>query len=152
MPTIKARWTDGVRFLHTSSTGHALVTDAPEPMGADTAASPMELVLHALAACAGVDLTLMLGKMRQPFEDLEITVSGERRDEHPRVYVKVAFHVTVTGAVSERKLQRAIDLSLDEYCGVAGMLRHTAEISRSWEIIPGRRHFSDQIDQDIARS
>jgi len=150
MPTIKARWTDGVRFLHTSSTGHALVTDAPEPTGADTAVAPMELVLHAFAACAGVDLALMLGKMRQPFEGLEITVSGERRDEHPRVYVKVAFHATVQGDVSEKKLARAVNLSLDEYCGVAGMLRQTAEISRSWEIVPGRRHLAGQIDQDIA--
>ncbi|MEZ4386259.1 MAG: OsmC family protein [Candidatus Krumholzibacteriia bacterium] len=136
MPTIKARWTDGVRFVHTSDTGHALVTDAPAPNGTNTAPSPMELVLHALAGCAGVDLALILTKMKQPFRDLEITVSGERRDEHPRVYVKVAFHVTVRGEVSEKKLARAVDLSLDEYCGVAGMLRETAEISRSWEILP----------------
>jgi len=134
MPTLKARWTDGVRFLHTSETGHALVTDAPAPTGANSAPSPMELVLHALAGCAGVDIASMLTKMRQPFRDLEITVGGERRDEHPRVYTRVTFHVSVRGEVSEKKLARAVNLSLDEYCGVSGMLRETAEISRSWEI------------------
>jgi len=135
MPTIKARWTGGVRFVHTSETGHALVTDAPEPHGSNTAPSPMELVLHAFAGCAGVDLAMMLEKMRQPVRDLEITVSGERRDEHPRIYTKISFHVTVRGDVSERRLERAVNLSLDEYCGVAGILQETAEISRSWEIV-----------------
>lgn len=135
MPTITARWTGGVRFIHTSGTGHALVTDAPEPHGSNTAPSPMELVLHALAGCAGVDLAMMLEKMRQPVRDLEITVTGERRDEHPRVYNQVGFHVKVWGDVSERKLERAVSMSLDTYCGVAGMLERTAEISRSWEIV-----------------
>ncbi len=50
----------------------------------------MELVLHAFAGCAGVDLALILTKMKQPVAGLEITVSGDRADEHPRVYVKVA--------------------------------------------------------------
>lgn len=136
MPAIKARWIDGVRFVHTSSSGHALVTDAPEPMGGDTAPGPMELVLHALAGCTGFDIATMLTKMRQPFRQLEISVSGERRDEHPRVYVAVDFHVRVVGDVNEKKLARAVDLSLDEYCGVAGMLRATASISRSWDIVP----------------
>jgi putative redox protein len=135
MPEIKARWTDGVRFLHTSATGHALVTDAPEPAGSNTAPSPMELVLHALAGCAGHDIASILTKMKQPFHALEITVDGERRDEHPRVYTQVSFHVTVRGDVSEKKLARAVNLSLDEYCGVSGMMRETAEIGRSWEIL-----------------
>ncbi len=135
MTTIKARWTEGVRFLHTSGTGHSVVTDAPEPHGSNTAATPMELVLHAFAGCAGVDLAMILEKMKQPVRDLEITVSGERRDEHPRVYTRVSFHVAVRGEVDARKLERAVNLSLDEYCGVAGMLRETAEISRSWEIL-----------------
>lgn len=136
MTTIKARWTDGVRFLHTSSTGHAFITDAPEEAkGGDTAPAPMELVLHALAGCAGYDLAVILTKMKQQYTAIEITVTGARRDEYPRVYNKVSFHVTVRGNVSEQKLERAVNLSLDEYCGVSGMLRETATIARSWEIV-----------------
>jgi len=136
MPTIKARWTDGVRYVHTSATGHALVTDAPAVAGgSDTAPTPMELVLHAMAGCAGVDLAMILTKMKQSFTGIEITVSGERRDEHPRVYTQIEFHVVVRGEVSEKKLARAVNLSLDEYCGVAGMLRTTAEIKKSWDIL-----------------
>ena len=66
---------------------------------------------------------------------MEITVTGERRDEHPRVYETVAFHVKVWGEVEPRKLERAVNMSLDTYCGVAGMLERTATISRSWEIV-----------------
>jgi putative redox protein len=137
MPSCKAVWTDGVRFIHTSGSGHALVSDAPETVGgSDSAPTPMELVLHALCGCMGVDLAGMLAKMRQPWTGLEISAEGERADDHPRIYTRIALHVAVTGTVDEAKLQRAVALSLDTYCSVAAMLRATAEIVPTWEIRP----------------
>ncbi len=137
MPTCKAVWTDKVRFLHTSGSGHALVSDAPAAAGGgDTAPSPMELVLHAFCGCLGVDLAGILNKMRQAWTGLEITADGERAGEHPRVYTRIAVHVAVDGAVEEDKLKRAIDLSLETYCSVAAMLRATARIEPTWEIRP----------------
>ena len=137
MPSCKAVWTDGTRFLHTSGTGHALVSDAPPSAGGDdTAPTPMELVLHALCGCMGIDLAGMLSKMRQRWTGMQITAEGVRADEHPRIYKTIDLHVKVTGPVEEDKLQRAIALSLDTYCSVAGILRATAEIIPTWEIKP----------------
>ena len=130
-----AVWVDGVRFLHTSGSGHALVTDAAEPVGADTAPSPMELVLHALVGCLGVDVAMMLAKMKQPVAGIEISVESERAEEHPRVYTEIRLHVKVRGAVDARKLERAINLSRDTYCSVSAMLATTATISHTWEIV-----------------
>jgi len=136
MPICKAIWTDGVRFLHTSSSGHALVTDAPETVGGgNSAPTPMELVLHALIGCQGVDLAMMLNKMKQPFTNLEITAEAERRDEHPRIYKNIALHVTIRGEVSEKKLLRAMDLSLNTYCSVAGMIQDTTAITQTHTIL-----------------
>jgi len=136
MPLCKATWTDGIRFLHTSGSGHALVTDAPETVGGgNTAPTPMELVLHALIGCQGVDLAMMLNKMKQPFTFLEITAEAERRDEHPRIYKNIALHVTVRGEVSEKKLLRAMDLSLNTYCSVAGMIQETTAITQTHTIL-----------------
>ncbi len=137
MASIKATWTDGVRFLHTSGSGHALVTDAPvEFGGGGTAPSPMELVLHALAGCAGVDLASILTKMRVPFTGLDITATAARADEHPRVYTEIMLHMIVRGAVDPEKFERAVSLSLDSYCSVSAMLRATAKIVPTWEILP----------------
>ena len=41
-----ATWAGGLRFLHTSGSGHTLVTDAPQASGGGgTAPSPLELLL-----------------------------------------------------------------------------------------------------------
>lgn len=137
MPTCKAAWTDGLRFLHTSGTGHALVTDAPAAAGGgDTAPTPMELVLHALCGCMGVDLVGILAKMRQEVSSLEVTATAERADDHPRVYTRIDLHVAVRGAVDEARLERAVALSLDTYCSVSAMLRATTRIVPTWEILP----------------
>ena len=62
-----ATWAGGLRFVHHSATGHALVTDAPEEAGGtDSAPTPMELVILALIGCTGVDVTSILVKMKQP--------------------------------------------------------------------------------------
>jgi putative redox protein len=134
--TVKAAWTGGIRYLHTSGTGHALVTDGPEPNGGDTAPTPMELVLHGLAGCTGVDLSMMLSKMRQNVTGLEITVDAERADEHPRVYTAIRMHIRVSGDVDPRKFERALELSHGTYCSVSAMLSSTAAISTTWDIVP----------------
>jgi putative redox protein len=126
-------WAGGMRFVHAGATGHLCVTDAPANPGAGCAAStPMELVLHALAGCAGVDVVAILTKMQQPLTGLEIAVTAERAESHPRIYTKIHLEFRVRGAVDERKLQRALALSHDEYCSVAAMLRGSTALSYAY--------------------
>ena len=57
LPKMTAVWDGGLRFVHTSASGHELVTDAPLASGGtDTAPSPMELVLLGVIGCTGVDV------------------------------------------------------------------------------------------------
>jgi len=58
-----------------------------------------------------------------------------RAESHPRVYTRIELHVAVRGAVDPRKLERAMRLSLDEYCSVGAMIRGTAQIVPTWEIL-----------------
>jgi putative redox protein len=141
MPSCKATWTDGVRFLHTSGTGHALVTDAPAAAGGtDTAPSPMELVLHALCGCMGSTSASILAKMRVPWPAWRSRPRPTRADDHPRIYTEIMLHITVRGAVDPEKFERALHLSLDSYCSVSAMLRATAKIVPTWEILPADDH------------
>jgi putative redox protein len=133
MADFTTTWSGGLRFLHTGATGHACVTDAPSQTGGPCAApTPMEFVLHALAGCAGVDVVSILTKMQQPLAGLEIGVTAERAESHPRIYTKIHLEFRVKGAVEERKLQHALELSHDEYCSVAAMLRGAAELTYSY--------------------
>jgi putative redox protein len=135
MNSVSARWCDDLRFLHTSGSGHALVTDVLPEAGGGSAPTPMELILHGLAGCTGVDVVSILRKMKQPLTGLEITVEAERADDHPRVYERVRMHLELRGDLDERRVEKAVMLSETKYCSVSAMLRGTAKLEITWEIV-----------------
>ena len=89
---------------------------------------PKALLLSGLAGCSGIDVVEILEKMRVPFADLVIEVSAEQTQEHPRVFKDIHINYIITTAEENRdKVKKAIDLSLDKYCGVSAMLKkHSA--------------------------
>ncbi len=91
--------------------------------------SPKALLLSGLAGCTGVDLVMLLEKMRVPFADLVIEVETEQTDTQPKVFkdINIVFRIK-TGEENRKKVTKAIDLSLEKYCGVAAMLRKHSEI------------------------
>ncbi len=131
-----ATWTGGMRFVHKSASGHAVVTDAPaEHGGLGTAASPMELLLLGLIGCTGVDVASILERMKQPLEGLEVSAEAERAEEHPKVYTKIHIIYTLTGDLDPKKVERAINLSETKYCSASAMLGKTAEITNEYRIL-----------------
>jgi putative redox protein len=99
-----------------------------------TGFSPKALLLTGLAGCTGIDVVDILEKMRVPFASLEIDAEAEQTDEHPRVFKTI--HLTYKLKTEEEyreKIQKAIDLSLEKYCGVAAMLKKNSSIE--YEII-----------------
>lgn len=105
--------------------------------GLDDGVSPMEAVLMAAGGCTGVDVVSMLEKMRQPLEGLEISVSGERREEHPRYYQSIQIKYLLKGKLDENKVRRAIELSMEKYCSVTNALTPKAEVTYTFEIEEG---------------
>ncbi len=98
--------------------------------------SPMKLLLLSVAGCTAYDVVLILQKMREPIEGLEVEISGERRDEHPRIYRRVHLHYRIYGNVSEEKARRAIELSQDKYCSASAHVKLSgAEVTYSFDII-----------------
>lgn len=91
--------------------------------------SPKALLLTGLAACSGIDVVDILEKMRVPFASLEIDVETEQTEDHPRIFkdINIIYKVKMDEENRE-KLRKAIDLSLDKYCGVAAMLKKNSRI------------------------
>src|SRR5215212_7311202 len=86
--------------------------------------SPKALLLTGLAGCTGIDVVEILEKMRVPFADLTIEVEADQTAEHPRVFKDIHIRYIITTAEENRgKIKKAIDLSLEKYCGVSAMLR-----------------------------
>ncbi|MGH7519791.1 MAG: OsmC family protein [Gemmatimonadales bacterium] len=94
------------------------------------ATSPVELLLLAAATCTGSDIVIILQKQRIKLAALDVAVRGTRREEQPRRYTAIAFHVTVRGeGADDVKVRRAIDLSLEKYCSVVASLAPDIPIS-----------------------
>lgn len=98
--------------------------------------SPMKLLLLSVAGCTAYDIVVILQKMREPIKGLEVEISGERRDEHPKIYKRVSLHYRIYGDVDGEKAERAIKLSQDKYCSASAHIKLSgAEVSYSYEII-----------------
>ncbi len=97
--------------------------------------SPMEMLLLSLGGCTGMDVISILQKMKEPVEEMEIEVEGERKEEHPRVFTRINLKFIVYGKVNPEKLKRAIELSQERYCSVSIMLkRGGVEVNWEYEI------------------
>jgi len=97
--------------------------------GADSGFNPKALLLSSLAGCTGIDIVSILQKMRVQFSDLKIEVEAHQTDTEPKVFKD--FHITYrikTDPSNESKVKKAVDLSMDKYCGVSAMLRKHAAI------------------------
>jgi len=99
----------------------------------------MQMVLVALASCSGIDVVNILKKKRVNFSDLQINVSGQRADTHPKVYTDIHVSYYVWGEdIKEKDVQQAIELSEEKYCSVSAMLKSTTTIKSNFKILaPG---------------
>jgi putative redox protein len=97
----------------------------------NSASRPMELLVHAVAGCTGIDIMSILKKMRLEPTSFHMEVEGERADDHPKRFTSMNIHYAFEGDLPEDKVIRAIQLSKDRYCSVSHSLNATITISYS---------------------
>jgi putative redox protein len=131
------RVNDKVHFRAFNSSGNIVSMDgSPDIGGEGKGTRPMELLLMAMAGCSSIDIVMILNKMRQNLENLDVEVEGFREEGAvPGVFVKIHIHYIVSGDLKEEKVKQAIDMSLGKYCSVSKMLEKAAEITSSYEIV-----------------
>ena len=111
--------------------GHRFTVDADESVGGkDRGPRPKALLLSGLAGCTGMDVASILGKMKMPYDSFAVEVDAETTDEHPKVYKSITVRYIFTGSDLDRsKIEKAVNLSQEKYCGVSAMLGKTAAIT-----------------------
>lgn len=95
--------------------------------------TPKELVLQGLCGCTAMDVLSILNKMRVPPKNFRVSAETTLTENHPKVFKEIHLKYIVDSSVPEEKVNRAIELSQNQYCGVAAMLKETAKIS--WELV-----------------
>ena len=126
------KWVENKTFLGVDDNGRAAVMSGG---GDGPGVSPMQMLLLGLGGCAMVDVLLILQKQRQPVSDVNIEIRGVRGDEGARPWKTIDMHFVVSGAgLDGGKVARAIELSLEKYCGAHATLRGVAQIAHSFEV------------------
>jgi putative redox protein len=81
----------------------------------------------------------MLEKHGVAFESLEIDAEAEQTRTTPKVFAKIALvYRVVADPAARESIERAIVASQKRFCGVSEMLRKTADLTWTLEIVaPG---------------
>lgn len=113
---------------------HTVRMDTTPEMGDDSGPSPKQLVLAGLAGCTGMDVVSLLKKMRVEYDSFEIYTEADLTEEHPQVFSEIRLIYRFKGEnINRAKVEKAVNLSKDRYCGVSAMLKKNSPILYSIE-------------------
>ncbi len=128
-----AEWRGGMGFdIHAD--GHSFIIDAPEVSGGkNEGPKPTHMLAAGLMSCTGMDVVLVLKKMRVPLQNFRLETKTEVADEDPRVFHKIdlIYHFEGGEALNDcgTQIKKAIQLSRETYCGISIMFSQFCEIN-----------------------
>jgi putative redox protein len=131
---IESSWQGNMKFDAVVN-GHHLTMDLSKDAGGEDAGPrPKPLMLVALAGCTGLDVISLMKKMRQQVEYFNVIVEGDTEDEHPNPYYRMHIIYEFRGKdLDPEKIEKAINLSMERYCGVSAVYRK-AQVAITHEV------------------
>ncbi len=111
--------------------GHTITMDAnPQVGGTNKGPTPKPMLLSSLSGCTGMDIASLLKKMRVEVDDFTIEATGKLTEEHPKHYEKIHLVYHFSGKeLDTEKIEKAVRLSQERYCGVSHMLGQVAKLT-----------------------
>ncbi len=127
---VSTKWLDNMSF-ESEINGHKIIIDAKEEVGGqDKGPRPKPFMLAALGGCTAMDVVSILKKMRVELKNLNVIVEGELSEEHPRRFTKMHIIYEVEGEnLPMDKIEKAVSLSEEKYCGVSAVYKQVIEMS-----------------------
>jgi len=134
--SIDLKWIDKMAF-EAEVNGHKIILDAKEEVGGTNRGSqPKPLMMVSLAGCTAMDVISILNKMRIQVEKLHVTVEGDLAEEHPKYFKAMHIIYEFKGRdLPMERLQRAVQLSQENYCGVSATYRKAMKLTHEIRII-----------------
>ena len=127
---VTTTWKGNMQFESTNEGGNLSIDASAEHGGLGKGYRPKSLMLSALAGCTGLDVVSLLKKMRAEVSKFEIEVEANLTDEHPKFYDKVDVIFKFYGQdLKKDKIEKAVKLSEERYCGVMEMFRQFAKVT-----------------------
>lgn len=125
---VEVVWEGGMRYRGGPAGGPALVVDGDK----EVAPSPVDALLVSIASCSAIDVVDYLEKRRTPPTACSVSVRFSRAPSPPRRLTDVHLVFRVAADSAREHVERAVQLSFDRYCSVAGSLAPDTRLS--WEV------------------
>jgi len=126
-------WKGNKQFESDNPSGKKVLMDtSSEHGGHNSGLGPKAMMLSSLAGCSGLDVVSILDKMKVKISDFRMDTYGELTEEHPKYYHTVSIEYHFYGDdLDENKIKKAVNLSIEKYCGVMEMFRKFAKVNTS---------------------
>ena len=127
---VVTHWKGNMLFEADNPSGKTVMIDTSAEHGGHNAGlRPKAMMLASLAGCSGLDVISILKKMKVKVSDFRMDTSANLTEEHPKYYDHVIVEYHFYGEDLQReKIKKAVDLSIEKYCGVMEMFRQFAEV------------------------
>jgi len=127
---VSTKWLENMSF-ESEINGHKIIIDAKEEVGGqDRGPRPKTFMLAALGGCTSMDVVSILKKMRIELKSLNVIVEGELSEDHPKRFLKMHVIYEVEGDdLPMDKIEKAVSLSKEKYCGVSAVYKEVIEIT-----------------------
>ena len=127
---VEVNWKGEMLFESVTPEGNVRIDAAKDVGGQGKGVRPKAMMLSSLAGCTAMDIVSLLKKMRAEVVDFKIEVTANLTDEHPKYYDKVHVIYRFYGIdFQKNKIEKAVNLSADRYCGVMEMFRRFSEVT-----------------------
>ncbi len=135
--SLEINWLEGMAF-ESDVNGHKMVIDAVEAVGGNNRGPrPKPLMLLAVAGCTGMDVVAILKKMRVELDNFKVEVEANQTEEHPKHFNEMKIIYKFWGEdLPKDKLEKAINLSEERYCGVSFVYKQYVKMSTEIQINP----------------
>lgn len=133
MTTVQVKWSHDRLFEGIGSNGATALMSPTDGPGV----SPMQMLLLGMGGCTAYDVVDILEKQRQPLAGLELEITGARGEEQPKPWTQIHVLYRFRGdGLDAAKVERAIALSVEKYCGALATLAGVANVTHAYEILP----------------
>jgi len=123
----EVHWTAVDGYVGTTSGGKSF------QIYGESSPSPMEMVLHAHAACSLIDVKEGLKHRIENVDYMTIEIESQRAQESPKVFTSITMKYIVKGTVPEKLVERLIESSHEKHCSVGNMITRSGT-SLQWSL------------------
>lgn len=126
---VNVKWKENMAF-EADVNNHKIIMDVDESNGGQNLGPrPKAMLLAGLGGCTGMDVVSILKKMKVVVDGFEIRIEAEMTEEHPKIYHTIVLYYIFKGKdLPLDKIETAVSLSQEKYCGVSAMLGKASKI------------------------